>query len=49
MCVNFVMLSDELQRLRNEINSITCDDITFVIFIICKNGIFMTSGLKVLT
>ena len=47
------MLSDELQRFLNEINIennksdiITCDDITFVIFTVCKNGIFMNSGLK---
>ena len=49
------MFSDELQRFLNEINSannksdiIICDDITFVIFTVCKNGIFMNSGLKVL-
>ena len=49
------MLSDELQRFCNEIYSennisdiITNDDITFVIFTICKNGISMNSGLKVL-
>ena len=50
------MLSDELLRFLNEINCennksdiiITCDDITFVIFTVCKNGIFMNSGLKVL-
>ena len=38
------MLSDELQIFLNEINS----NITFVIFTVCKNGIFMNSGLKVL-
>ena len=26
----------------------TCDDITFVIFIVSKNGIFMNYGLKIL-
>ena len=47
------MLSDE--RFLNEINSenhksniITCDDVTFVIFTICKNGVFMNSGFKAL-
>ena len=34
------MLSDELQRFLNEINN--------VIFTVCKKGIFMNSGLKVL-
>ena len=34
------MLSDELQRFLKEI--------TFVIFNVCKNGIFMNSGLEVL-
>ena len=49
------MLSDELQRFLNEINSennksdiTTSDDITFVIFTVCKIGIFMNFGLKVL-
>ena len=49
------MLSDELQRFLNETNSennksdiITCDDITFVIVTVCKNGMFMNYGLKVL-
>ena len=49
------MLSDELQRFLNEINSennksdiITCDDITFVIFTVCKSRIFMNFGFKVL-
>ena len=52
------MLSDELQRFLNEINSehnkvivitfITSDDITFVIFTVCENRFFMNSGFKVL-
>ena len=48
------MLSDELQTFLKEINSennktdiTTCDDITFVIFTVCKNGIFINSGQKV--
>ena len=39
------MLSNELQRFLKEINS---DDIFFFIFNVCKNGIFMNSGLEVL-
>ena len=43
------MLSDELQRFLNEINGENnISDITFVIFIIYKNGIFINSGLKIL-
>ena len=58
MCVFpfLYMLSNELQRFLNEINSesnksdiITCNDITFVIFTVCKlNGISLNSGLEVL-
>ena len=45
------MLSDELSRFLNEINSenkkcdvITYDDITFVIFTVCKNGLLWILG-----